>query len=90
LIREGEDVAEDRMAITDFLKKDHKKEDLEAALRVVRSFHECENKQEWLHIPFMAWAKIEQFEEFLEHLVEGSPLKEDTLRYIEQEAVKCT
>ena len=72
---------EGHMAITDFLDTQIPKADLTAALRVVREFKEGESKQEWLEIPFMAWTKLEQLEEFLGHLVEGTPLAEDTERY---------
>jgi len=70
--------------ITDFLKADLPREDLAAALRVLAAFKACENEEEWLKIPFVAWAKFEQLEEFLEHLVRGKPLREDTLRYIRE------
>lgn len=70
--------------ITDFLKTTRSKNDLRIALEVLREFKECESGQEWAMIPFAAWAKLEQLEEFLTHLVEGAPLKDDTIAYIAQ------
>ncbi len=70
--------------VIDFLKTNKSKDDLKAALAVVRAFKECESREEWLHITFGAWAKLEQLEEFLAHLVEGDPLKDDTLRVLER------
>jgi hypothetical protein len=69
--------------ITDFLKTRQSPHDLKAALEIVREFKLCESREEWLSISFLAWDKLEQLEEFLAHLVEGKPLKEDTLAYIE-------
>ena len=68
--------------ITDFLKTQRSKEELVAALAVLREFKNCESQEEWLEIPFMAWTKLEQLEEFIAHLVEGTPLGEDTVAYI--------
>lgn len=68
--------------ITDFLTRDISADDLAAALRVVRAFKRCESSEEWLALPFRAWAKLEQLEEFLAHRVEGAPLEPDTLAYM--------
>ena len=71
------------MKITDFLEQHGCSEsDLRAALRVLRRFKTFESTDEWLAIPFMAWAKLEQCEEFLAHLVEGAPLDDDTVEYM--------
>lgn len=70
------------MAIVDFLKTSRAKDDLVAALAVLREFRACESQEEWAAIPFAAWTKLEQCEEFLAHLTEGAPLKDDTLAYI--------
>lgn len=70
------------MAITDFLQTKRNKAELKSALEVLKEFKENESSEEWLMIPFAAWAKFEQLEEFLEHLVNGAPLAEDTLKYI--------
>jgi len=72
--------------ITDFLKQPHDPADLAAALKVLRAFKANESTEEWLAIRFMAWAKLEQLEEFLAHLVEGKPLEEDTVAYMKQES----
>jgi len=69
--------------ITDFLKTTRSKEELRHALEVLRDFKQCESKEEWALIPFAAWAKLEQLEEFLAHLVDGAPLAKDTVAYIE-------
>jgi hypothetical protein len=67
------------MSALDFLKADLDPKDLEAALRVIRSFKECESTEEWGATPFDRWMKLEQLEEFLAHRVEGAPLADDTL-----------
>ena len=72
------------MAITDFLKTNKDKHELKIALDVLKEFKDCESTEEWLQIFFSAWAKLEQLEEFLEHLVNDKPLEKDTLEYIQQ------
>jgi hypothetical protein len=71
--------------ITDFLKTNRTRDELRSALEVIREFKECESENEWLMIPFAAWTKLEQLEEFLAHLVEDKPLEEDTIRYMKSE-----
>lgn len=71
-------------SITDFLKTTRTPEELKVALEVLREFKQKETEGEWLRIPFIAWVKLEQLEEFLEHLVEGKELKEDTKQEIER------
>lgn len=68
--------------ITDFLLTVRPKSELAVALAVLREFKACESETEWLMIPFAAWAKVEQLEEFLAHLVEGKPLNVDTMHYM--------
>ena len=68
--------------ITDFLKTTRKKEDLQIALEVLKEFKGCESLDEWAFTYFHNWIKFEQFEEFLEHLVNGKELQEDTKEYI--------
>jgi hypothetical protein len=70
------------MAITDFLKTTRPIDELNTALEIIREFKSNESDEEYLLIHFAAWTKIEQLEEFLEHLVEGVELGEDTKRYI--------
>ena len=70
------------MAITDFLKTDRSKEELVVALDVLREFKGCESGEEWLSAPFISWVKLEQLQEFLEHLCEGKDLADDTKAYI--------
>lgn len=69
--------------ITDFLATTRSPDELRITLEVLREFKACESKEEWFAIPFAAWVKLEQAVEFLEHLVEGQPLKPDTLEYVE-------
>ena len=64
--------------VIQFLEMEHDKEKLAHALEVIRTFKNLESMMEWLGVPFSAWAKLEQLEEFLEHLVEGKELKEDS------------
>lgn len=68
--------------IIDFLKTKRSKEELSAALEVIKEFKGCESDDEWFAIPFEAWAKLEQLEEYLEHLVNGKELEDDTKRQI--------
>jgi hypothetical protein len=77
------------MPITDFLKAEHPPEDLAAALRVLLSFKGCESQEEYIRIPFLAWTKLEQLQEFPAHRVEGAPLKPDTLAYIEGQQARA-
>ena len=70
--------------ITDFLKTKRSKKDLKTALDVLREFKACESLEEWAIIFFDAWAKLEQLQEFLEHLCEDKPLEEDTKAYIKR------
>jgi len=69
--------------IIDFLQTKRSKDDLRITLEVLREFKSCESMKEWVSIPFAAWAKVEQLQEYLEHLVDGKDLESDTLDYIE-------
>jgi hypothetical protein len=68
--------------ITDFLNTQRSKDDLKITLEVLREFKECESSEEWAMVMFVAWQKLEQLEEFLANLVEGTPLADDTIKYI--------
>lgn len=68
--------------IIDFLKNEWSKDELAIALKVARHFKKCESTNEWMDIPFVAWTKLEQLEEFLDHMVTGAPLQDDTLNEI--------
>lgn len=70
--------------ITDFLKTKRSKKDLEVALSVLREFKSCESMDEFLGISLGAWAKLEQLEEFLEHLTSGKELRTDTKEYMQE------
>lgn len=71
------------MAITDFMKSEISVEEFATALKVLKHFKSCESQEEWMHVLFIAWAKLEQLEEFLEHIVNDAPLKQDTIDYME-------
>lgn len=73
--------------ITNFLKTTRSKDELKHALEVLREFKECESQDEWLMIPFLAWTKLEQLEEFLAHMVEDVPLANDTVEYMKRSNV---
>ena len=70
--------------ITDFLKTNTSKTKLSVALEVLQEFKANESQDEWMGIPFVAWAKLEQLEEFLEHLVNAKPLENDTVEYMKK------
>ena len=72
--------------IIDFLKTTTTKDDLRAALTVLREFKGCESNLEYVLAPFMCWVKLEQLEEFLDHLVNGTPLKADTVAVLRESA----
>lgn len=50
-------------------------EELQAALSVIREFKSLESEGEWLGTDFAAWVKLEQLEEYLDHLVNGTPVQ---------------
>ena len=68
--------------ITDFLNTTRTNEELKTALELLREFKAGESQEEWLSLPFATWTKLEQLEEFLEHLVEAKPLRADTISYM--------
>jgi hypothetical protein len=70
--------------IIDFLDLDLPKDELATALKVLRAFKQCESIEEYLLGSFSGWVKLEQFEELLAHRVEGTPLKPDTLEFMER------
>lgn len=70
--------------IVSFLDTAASKEDLAATLRVLREFKACESMPEWVATPFMCWVKLEQLEEFLDHLVNDAELKSDTVEALKQ------
>lgn len=72
--------------ITDFLKTTRTKDELKAALDVLREFKSNESTEEWASIMFASWAKLEQLEAFLAHLVDGAPLEEDTIAYMNRKS----
>lgn len=74
--------------ITNFINTTISKHDLSITLKVLQEFKSNESVNEWEQIPFSAWAKFEQLEEFLLYLVQGIPLHQDTIKYIESNRSK--
>jgi len=72
------------MPIVDFLQTKRSKEDLQIALDVLHEFKSGESWDEYLGVMFSAWVKLEQLEEYLEHLVNGAPLQDDTLEELKR------
>jgi hypothetical protein len=70
--------------LIDFLKTKRSRSDLQIALDVLREFKELESKREWFFVPFMAWSKFEQLEEYLDHLVTSAPLQADTIEELQR------
>lgn len=66
------------MPAIDFLKTPTSKEKLAVALEVLREFKTHESDHEWAVRPFIAWMMFEMLEEYLDHLVNGAPLSDDT------------
>lgn len=65
--------------ILDFLKTTRSKDELKAALEVIREFKGGESIEEWVSAPFVEWSMLERLEELLDYLVEGKPLTEKTV-----------
>ena len=70
--------------LIDFLNTKRSREELEVALNVIREFKGNEGSDEWLYCPGVVWAKLEQLEEYLDHLANGTPLEPDTLEQLEK------
>lgn len=75
--------------LLDFLKTERSKEELKAALAVLREFKECESQHEYLAVPFACWAKFEQLEEYLAYLVDGGELRPDTIKQLEKHGIEA-
>ena len=69
--------------IVDFLKTNRSPEELRAALEVLREFKGAHSRFEGFAPSFVVWVKLDQFEELLDHLVTGAPLRPDTLESVE-------
>lgn len=63
------------MAITEFLQTSRSKAELATALDILREFKRGESSEEWIDVPFLAWAKLEQLEALLDHLVNGTVIE---------------
>lgn len=70
--------------LINFLKTERSKEDLAVALAVLREFKSMESTTEYLATPFSAWMRLEQLEEYLDHLANGADLEADTLAELER------
>ena len=66
---------EDDDGMLRFLKTARSKSELSLALDVLIEFKGCESVGEWAAIPFAAWAKLEQFQDYL-RLLTGRDVKE--------------
>jgi hypothetical protein len=66
-----------------FLRTDISKDDLATTLRVIAAFKACESREEWLSIPFAAWGKLEQLEDYLKLLTGTDAESVDDERAIE-------
>lgn len=80
--RKAKAVPGQRQGVIGFLKTKRSEDELRIALDVLREFKAHESVDEWIAIMFSAWAKLEQLEEYLDHLVNGEPLREDTLAFL--------
>lgn len=76
--------------IISFLETNRPKKELKLALEVIREFKDYESRHEWLHIPFVAWTKLEQLEEFLKFLTGEGELKKDTLEQVKLNNIKLS
>lgn len=75
------------MSLIDFLSTTRSKAELKAAYDALMDFKACEGAAERLHVPYDCWIKLEQFEEYLNHLVNGAPLQEDTAKAMDQAGI---
>ena len=71
--------------LIDFLKTKTDKKDLATAFKVLMEFKGNEEMSEYIRCDFVAWHKLEQLQEFLDHLANGEELKKDTLEELEAE-----
>jgi hypothetical protein len=76
-----EEGKEMKTSVIDFLTIDRPREELKIALDVLNDFRECHNGEEWFLGFSMTWQKLEQYLEFLEHMVNGQELEDDTVEY---------
>lgn len=53
-------------------------EDLKTALRVIEAFKKCESAAEWMDMPFSAWLRLEQLEDYLGMLTDPKHETDDT------------
>lgn len=70
--------------LIDFLKTKKTKNELKIALDVLMEFKKNETAAEYLDCPYVSWVKLEQYEEYLKHLVNGEPLQKDTIEFIKK------
>lgn len=74
------------MAAINFLQTSTSPDELRAALQVMREFKTHETTEEWMARPFATWIMFEMLEEYLDHLVNGTPLKEDTIEALRRQS----
>lgn len=56
--------------LLDFLKTSRTKDELKLCLDILQEFKDKESQGEWLMVPFMAWSKFEQFQDYLRLLTD--------------------
>lgn len=74
--------------LIEFLKTKRTKEELKIVLDTVKEFKSKESPEEYISTMFSAWAKLEQFEEYLEYLVNGKELEEDTKKELKKGGIE--
>ena len=75
----------EKKGIIYFLKTKIPKSELAIALKVAKEFWENGSDREYMDVSF--WMKFDQFEEYLEYLVEGKPLEKDTVEVAKTEGI---
>lgn len=61
-----------------FLGTSLPEDDLKTALRVIEAFKKCESADEWMSMPFSAWLRLEQLEDYLGMLTDPEHETDDT------------
>jgi len=63
--------------LSKFVETKRDKSELATALAVIREFKGNEDADEWAMHPFITWQKLEQLENYLSHIVEGTKLEDE-------------
>lgn len=59
---------DEQIGLLRFLRTERSKDDLKLCLDVLREFRCCESRDEWAFGSFESWARLEQFENYLQLL----------------------